>query len=398
MKPVVFGILLAVVALAADSDAARFQQDLQARHLPFGAVLDPIFALPDSDEIIGYTRCGDSAIWTGHLLAAQSYRWSATRSPEALDGVRNALEAIRKLIDVTGNDTLARCAFPADWQFAAGIVSEEEHHGVHKGVINGESWLWIGNTSRDQYLGVFFGLTAAWNMVDDASVRGGVGWLAKRMLDNLIGHGWTVVMPGGSVSTTFLHRIDQQLALLKLGSRVGSRSLSNAYGSAAFFGSASTALPIGLEVSESLEPYFKFNLDYLSLYCLLSAPDSGWNRDNYRRAFGILRDRTADHDNAFFNMIARVAMGPDPARDTRTAELLDQFLQRPRRDFYVDRTGAYESCSENRACAPMSVIDRVTTDFLWQRSPFQLTGGGSGRIESAGIDYLLPYWMLRALQ
>ncbi len=246
MKPVVFGILLAVVALAADSDAARFQQDLQARHLPFGAVLDPIFALPDSDEIIGYTRCGDSAIWTGHLLAAQSYRWSATRSPEALDGVRNALEAIRKLIDVTGNDTLARCAFPADWQFAAGIVSEEEHHGVHKGVINGESWLWIGNTSRDQYLGFFFGLTAAWNMVDDASVRGGVGWLAKRMLDNLIGHGWTVVMPGGSVSTTFLHRIDQQLALLKLGSRVGSRSLSNAYGSAAFV--ARMALLAGREL------------------------------------------------------------------------------------------------------------------------------------------------------
>ena len=26
---------------------------------------------------------------------------------------------------------------------------------------------------------------------------------------------------------------------------------------------------------------------------------------------------------------------------------------------------------------------------------FQLTGGGSGVIESAGIDYILPYWMSR---
>src|SRR6185437_9216216 len=38
---------------------------------------------------------------------------------------------------------------------------------------------------------------------------------------------------------------------------------------------------------------------------------------------------------------------------------------------------------------------RPPTDFLWQRDPFQVSGGGSGVIESAGIDYLLPYWMGR---
>jgi uncharacterized protein (TIGR03437 family) len=37
----------------------------------------------------------------------------------------------------------------------------------------------------------------------------------------------------------------------------------------------------------------------------------------------------------------------------------------------------------------------VPTDYLWQRSPFQLSGGGSGRVENAGIDYILPYWMAR---
>ena len=44
---------------------------------------------------------------------------------------------------------------------------------------------------------------------------------------------------------------------------------------------------------------------------------------------------------------------------------------------------------------PLPVAQRIPTDFLWQRSPFQLDGGGSGRIESAGIDYILPYWMAR---
>jgi hypothetical protein len=43
----------------------------------------------------------------------------------------------------------------------------------------------------------------------------------------------------------------------------------------------------------------------------------------------------------------------------------------------------------------LPIVQRVTTDFLWQRSPFQLDGGGSGLIEGAGIDYILPYWMAR---
>jgi uncharacterized protein (TIGR03437 family) len=32
---------------------------------------------------------------------------------------------------------------------------------------------------------------------------------------------------------------------------------------------------------------------------------------------------------------------------------------------------------------------------LWQDDPFQLSGGGSGIIETSGVDYLLAYWMAR---
>ena len=60
----------------------------------------------------------------------------------------------------------------------------------------------------------------------------------------------------------------------------------------------------------------------------------------------------------------------------------------------MDNHGKYTACGD-QACNPIPVPDRVTTDYLWQRSPFQLSGGGSGRIENAGIDYILPYWMGR---
>jgi hypothetical protein len=41
------------------------------------------------------------------------------------------------------------------------------------------------------------------------------------------------------------------------------------------------------------------------------------------------------------------------------------------------------------------VFERVRTDFLWQRSPFLLFGGGAGTIKGNGIDFILPYWMAR---
>jgi hypothetical protein len=65
------GALLAcapALAAGAEADALAISANIQARHLPFGTILDPIFTAPDSNGIAGYTRCGDSAIWTGHYL------------------------------------------------------------------------------------------------------------------------------------------------------------------------------------------------------------------------------------------------------------------------------------------------------------------------------------------
>jgi len=78
-------------------------RNIQARHLPHGTMLDPVFAGPHSDRIVGYTRAGDSAIWTGHYLAAESFRYKVRRDPEALTSIRVALSGIERLIDVTGS-------------------------------------------------------------------------------------------------------------------------------------------------------------------------------------------------------------------------------------------------------------------------------------------------------
>jgi hypothetical protein len=217
----VFACVLAAVAGASEADALRIEQQLLDHHVPYGAILDPVFAGASSDEIAGYSRCGDSAIWTGHYLAASAFRYAATKAPDALDHVRATLDGIRKLVDVTGTDLLARCAFPSDSPYGAGMSSEESSHGVYNGLVDGRQWIWIGQTSRDQYAGVFFGLTAVYNLVPDAGIQQTVRELTTRLLAALIDHKWFVVMPDGAISTTYLGRADHQLAPIR---RSASRS------------------------------------------------------------------------------------------------------------------------------------------------------------------------------
>jgi hypothetical protein len=113
-----------------------------------------------------------------------------------------------------------------------------------------------------------------------------------------------------------------------------------------------------------------------------------------------MRKTTDDHGNAHFNMIDYALKGANARRDGETRDLLAQWLGRPLRDGWLDwrNDPRFPACGDDKACQPLPVVNRIRTDFLWQRSPFLLFGGGTGKIESAGIDYILPYWMARYYQ
>ncbi|HKF55499.1 MAG TPA: hypothetical protein VKJ45_08655 [Blastocatellia bacterium] len=382
-------------ARAAEQDALAISANIQQRHMPNGTVIDPVFASATSQNIVAYTRGGDSAIWTGHYLAAEAFRYKVTGSPDALANVWSALRGIRSLRVVTGNNLLARCLVPVNWQFASAITNEEASHGIFNGTVDGQQFKWVGGTSRDQYSGVFFGLGVAYDVVDDATVRAFISNEVTGLLSYLIDHDWAVIMPDFSISTVFLGRADQQLSFLAVGRRVNPEQFDSAYTNFRSEFSLEVLVPIAIESLDDYGSYFKFNLDEINLYNLIRLEDIKRNRKRYMKAYRILRSTIANHGNAHFNVIDRALTGPDSTRDAEIVSELDDWLTRPRRDVFVDNRGKFPACGGNRACDPLPVAVRVPTDFLWQRNPFDLSGGGAGTIESAGIDYVLPYWMAR---
>jgi hypothetical protein len=389
-------LLAALPGLAGEQEASVISDNIQQRHLPQGLILDPVFATPASTEIVGYAHGGDAAIWTGHYLAAESFRYQVTGAPAALANVKRTLAGLRLLVDVTGNGLLARCAFPLDWPFAQSVIQEEQRHGVYYKVLNGQQYAWVGNTSRDQYSGVFFGLGVAYDFVEDQQVRNEVKDLVTRLLNHLLDNNWLVKPPNGEISTTFTGHPEQRLSFLAVGRRVNPE-FTSAYETARVLASLTVGSAIVFEVLEEHDSYFKFNLATINLFNLIRLENSSTYRDRYLDTYNILRRTTDDHGNAHFNMIDRALRGPDERRDAATREMLESWLQRPRRDLWRDwrNDPRFPACGADRACEPLPISARICTDFLWQRSPFLLWGGGEGRIESAGIDYILPYWMAR---
>ena len=55
-------VALLPTASAAEQDALNIDAVIQARHLPYGTILDPVLSLPDLSTVTDYSRCGDSAL------------------------------------------------------------------------------------------------------------------------------------------------------------------------------------------------------------------------------------------------------------------------------------------------------------------------------------------------
>ncbi|HEX6057715.1 MAG TPA: hypothetical protein VFZ11_01765 [Gemmatimonadaceae bacterium] len=397
---------VAPLAVAPTEDhALAISANIRALHLPHGTIVDPVFASsdpasPDYSRVVGYSRAGDAAIWTGHYLAAEAIRWRVTGDPDALDNARAALDGIRGLVEVTGNGLLARFALPVTSPWVESVTAEEgAKHGRYEGTVGGEPYYWFGNTSRDQYSGVFFGLAIAHDAIDDDAVRAEIRAVVSRMLDFLLRNGWNVRMPDGSYSTTFLQRPDQQLAFLQIGRRVNRARYGLLYLAHRSVLGTQVRTPIQAECLDTHGSYYKFNLDHINLFNLVRLePAASPYRAVYAEAFALLRSPqcTGTHPNAHFRTLERGLTG-NAALDAPIASHLADWLERPRRDYYIDHRGnpEYPPCGEDRSCVPIAIEEQVNTDFLWQRSPFLLYGGGDGTRETAGIDYILPYWMAR---
>lgn len=183
--------------------------------------------------------------------------------------------------------------------------------------------------------------------------------------------------------------------------------------------------------------YYKYNLHHLTGFNITRLEHDLAVNLAYRQALGVMDHTTGDDVNAHFESITFALTGEETRFDAAVQHLREWRDYRARIDSQpstVNSTGCFvpetgiecvpkdqleasqaspagdqsvvipgtrvctaepRNVSGCRARAPLPVADRPPTDFLWQRPSTQLDGATSSTHQAPGVDYLLPYWMLR---
>ncbi len=117
----------------------------------------------------------DAPIWVGTYIAAEAFRYKTTKAPDALEQIEKSIRTLDFWWRISGNKGyLARFAAPHDSPSHIQKVFEfpkDDPENQFNFEFEGELWNWKGDISRDQYQGVMFGLSIAYDILKNEEIK-----------------------------------------------------------------------------------------------------------------------------------------------------------------------------------------------------------------------------------
>lgn len=199
-------LMSATAAAGPLRDKARGYDDWYQRHhsYGYGGTSETTFADPELTRPLGLDGIGDSTEWTGTYLASQAFRYAVEPSPEALANAKKAVEALHAhLIASSRKGYLTRYVGPLTELYLegaeAGCKKIDNCHIVDcppgRGFGEAEKCFWLGDTSRDMYLGYFNGMTLAYDLIPDPELRAAIQADFRTLIDRLLADNLKVIEP-----------------------------------------------------------------------------------------------------------------------------------------------------------------------------------------------------------
>lgn len=361
-----------------------------------------------------YPGYHDTAIWTGHYLAAEAFRYaSATTKPEkdaALSRVKYVLGGIKMLFQVTEvPGLLARSVLPEDsslpWDDAEDIRHPERYYKHVR--VDGKYWQGFGRadkaTSRDSYAGLMMGLAYAYKLVERRDVQDTIREIVTEAAKYVLANKWNVVTPKAVkrrtarrtkkeedlIITTFLHMFHYQLAILRIGKTVNEQEFGPVYDK---YAQAAKYVWISIWGStwDPMSKYYKFNLQHAVMGVLLFLEEDAELRAFYMKAFRMLRRATGHHRNAYFNLVRVLAELPGD----RPAAMNEPALSNPHITLKEETRALLEEWLLRREAVPgpngLPVEKTPDVDYLVNLVPSKIQEYINKFPDVTGGDYSEP--------
>jgi hypothetical protein len=402
---------------------------LQKHHLRLGMVAHTHLEEPGNLESGRVQPSSDNdGLWTAMYVAAEAFRYGATRDPAAKQNARRSLEAIMFLERVSGiSGFAARSIIPID--------SDPKRFGGewHRSADN--HWWWKGDTSSDEVVGHYFAYAAYYNAAATEEEKKEIRPYVERITDHILDHELYYVGPPGTPTTWGVWAPEKLNHDLR---RFGDRGL-NSLEILSFLKVAEHIVgkPRYTEKLKELVEKHSYHINtvgqkqvwppervnhsddelaFLSYYPLLIYERNPDLRTVYlasiRRSWLIERPEHSPLFNLIYGAALQASEWIDPSKRPAAALVdpaeydrdlcLDWFRDVPqdtiqwtvrnsgRRDIVIAGTNRFR---RPRSQSVLPVSERQV--MRWNGDPYTLDGGSDGHSRDDGTAILLPYWMGR---
>ncbi|HUW59799.1 MAG TPA: two-component regulator propeller domain-containing protein [Candidatus Bathyarchaeia archaeon] len=435
----------AYVATAAGVSAIRRRQTTLAEKAAYFETVtaERHVREPGLVEKVRLERPGDIESWkpmdddndgqyTAMYLAAECYRYAATKDPDARQRAVSAYTALLDLQRYTGTTGfVARTVVPDSWTSvhdANRAYSDRERADMAAEDVRNkpveqrwrpatrEGWLWKGDTSSDEMTGHFYALPIFYDLVADDAQKEELRGHMRRIMDHIIDHGYVLIDIDGAhtrwgvwAPERLNHDPDwaterginsvEILSYLKATWHVtGDDKYAREYRRLLF----DEGYAENVRRAKTYIPGWRTHIDdellALAYPALLAYETDPELRALYRESVEGWYLGAGKENSPYFNFTYAMLTGGNPNLEDSLAFLRDTPLDLI--DWTVDNL-----TREDLKLVRQPILDDVQTNRLlppsergvvrWDNNPWRATQGDNGQTEWAPTFWLLPYWMGR---
>ena len=397
--------------------AAHFDRVMRQRHIRYG--FNSALAMSEPGDLSSGTLIDtdNDGLWTAMYLAGELFRYSVTKSDEALRNCYESFEAMERLSEITPME-----GFPARSFDRAGYqVSDKSRWQPAKDT----RWTWKATTSSDEIVGHFFAYTIFAEIVPDKAWRDRAVALMDAIMDHIVRNNWYLVdydgkpTQWGRWNPEYVNRFPRQVGDRRLNSAEIISFLQAAYhftGKELYRQKAleligkhgyldNIMIPIkdlgrvaGIDLTTEWN-HSDDELAFLTYWNLYRYAFTDELREQYRRAIKEHWEIERPEKNPLWNFI----YADTGAKEFDLEELiwtlkefpLDTISWTVRNSGRKDLSFVEPNFRQQTTQAVLPPDERPMSKH--NGNAFDLDGGNGGREEFAPDIYLLPYWMGRYL-
>ena len=395
-----------------DEKSRVFVDRIQARHVRWGLTADSNLRVAGDLSTNQMVSSDNDGLWTAMYVAAESFRYAATKAEDARKHARVGMQALMRLEAITGIP-----GFPARSFIKVG-VDEQPKDGEWHDTADRE-WRWKGDTSSDEIVGHYFVYPIYYDLVADESEKPALRAVIDRITNHILDHGYHLVDVDGKPTRWGFWAPDEIwedpdetglralhiLSHLRVAIHLAATPANRAKYQAAYDDLIKThryhlltrnqkvMVPGGINHSDD-------ELAFLSYYPLLRYEKDAKLREVYVQSLQRSWQIERPERNPLWNVIYAVGSGArefDRAESLRTLQEIpmDMIEWRVENSHRLDI--AFDPLRDRQGRRQALIV--LPYDELpmtkWNGNPFNLDSSQTGRREDDGAYFLLPLWMGR---